>query len=240
MSEIVNVILRGFLGYISLLIFTRILGKQQIAQLTFFDYIQGITIGSIAASLTVDLTSSALLHWVGLATWAIAGLITQLVTSRYRWIANYINGEPTVLIMNGKIMEQAMKRIRYTMAELTEQLRDKGVFDISQVEFAILEVNGQLSVQKKAAYQPVTPKDLNISVQDYGLTSDIIYQGVFIEKNIKHFNLDKNWLISELNKQGINDVAEVAFATIDRNGNLFIDKYNDQIDIDAEDYPGIH
>lgn len=240
MDEVIQVVVRGLIGFFSLLVFARLLGKQQVGQLTLFDYILGITIGSMAASLTVDLTSTALSHWVGLATWTLAGLAMQYVTVKSRLAAKYINGEPTVVIMNGKIMEAAMKRMRYSTAELTAQLRENNVFDINQVEFAVFEVNGKLTVQKQAAYQPVTPHDLNLPVQNAGLAGDIIYNGVFIDDNLARWNINKSWVLGQLKSQGIQDVSEVALATIDRRGNLFVDKYNDNMKQDVEDYPGLH
>ena len=107
MSEVLVVAVRSIIAFFSLLIFARILGKQQISQLTFFDYTLGITIGSIAAELTVDLSSRALPHWIGLLSWAILGYAMEFITMKWRYAAKYIEGEPTIIIMNGKIMEDA-------------------------------------------------------------------------------------------------------------------------------------
>ena len=125
MNEALVVIVRGVIGFFTLLIFARLLGKQQLSQLSFFDYVLGITIGSIAASLTTDLTSRAWPHWVGLAVWTFLVGVLQLLTLKWRYASKYIDGEPTVVIMNGKIMENAMKKLRYRTSELLEQLRLK-------------------------------------------------------------------------------------------------------------------
>ena len=130
MNEAAVVLFRGVISFFTLLIFARILGKQQVSELTFFDYILGITIGSIAASLTTDLSSRAWPHWVGLATWTAAVWFLQWITLRSRAVAKYINGEPVILIMNGQIMERNLRRMRYTLDELLLQLRHQNIFDL--------------------------------------------------------------------------------------------------------------
>ena len=148
MNEGLVVLVRSLIAFISLLVFARLLGKQQLSQLTFFDYILGITIGSIAASLSVDLSSRAWPHWVGLITWTIAVFILQWATQKHLILDKYFNGEPTVVIANGKIMESEMKKARYTVTDLLEQLREKEVFTLSEVAYAIVETDGKLSVLK--------------------------------------------------------------------------------------------
>lgn len=227
MSEGLIVLVRGVIGFFTLLIFARILGKQQISQLTFFDYVLGITIGSTASSLTTDLTSSAWAHWVGLLTWTVVCFVMQWATLKSKTISTYIDGEPTIVVMDGKIMEAAMKRMRFRLSDLLEQLRDKEVFDLKEVQFAILEKDGQLSVLKKPEYLPVTPKDMNLYTGPAGLTITLIYDGTIIPKNLKVVNKDKEWLTDELRKKGIMDVSDVFMAAIDKTNNLYIDLYKD-------------
>lgn len=227
MSEALIVLVRGIIGFFTLLIFARILGKQQISQLTFFDYVLGITIGSTASTLTTDLTSSAWAHWVGLLTWAVICFAMQLATLKSKTISSYIDGEPTIVIMNGKIMEDAMKKMRFRLSDLLEQLRGKDVFDLKEVQFAVLEKDGQLSVLKKPEYIPVTPKDMNLYTGPGGLTITLIYDGTIILKNLKVINKDKEWLTDELRKKGINNVEDVFMAAIDKSNSLYIDLYKD-------------
>ena len=203
LNETLIVIVRGLIGFFSLLIFARVLGKQQISQLTFFDYVLGITIGSVAATLTTDLTSRAWLHWVGLSTWSVVVFLLQVITLKSRPLAKHIDGEPVIVIMNGHLMNETMKKARYRTSDLLEQLRKKDVFDLTEVEFAVLETNGQLSVLKKSQYLPVTPQDLKIPTVYKGMSTELIYDGKIIEQNLKQVNLDRHWLEEELKKQGI-------------------------------------
>lgn len=240
LNEALVVVVRGVIGFFTLLIFTRLLGKEQVSQLSFFDYIVGITIGSIAASLTVDLNSRAWPHWIGLLVWTIASLSMQWISLKWRYISKFIEGEPIVVIMNGKIMERAMRKIRYRLSDLLMQLRSQGVFDVSEIEFAVLETDGKISVLRKSQFQPVTPRDLSINTNYLGISSELIYDGVVVEENLKQVNLSREWLDSQLKKNGINDPSEVFFASLDTQGNLYLDKYQDYLEkiTDISDYPG--
>ncbi|MCT4597959.1 MAG: DUF421 domain-containing protein [Vallitalea sp.] len=229
MNEGIVVVVRGIIAFFSLLVFTRLLGKQQVSQLTLFEYINGITIGSMASTLTTDLSSAAWPHWVGLVVWALLVFLVQLSSIKFPQLSHYINGKPQVLIANGKILETTMKEIRYSLYDLLEQLRTNDIFDIGQVEFAILETNGKLTVQKKSQYQPVTPKDMNISTDYQGLSTEIIYNGIILEHNLQKLNLDKIWLNSQLKSRGIKSPTEVYLAMLNTSGELFIDLYKDRL-----------
>lgn len=229
MNEAAVVFVRGIISFITLLIFARILGKQQVSQLTFFDYILGITIGSIAASLTTDLSSRAWPHWVGLATWSGAVWVVQWITMRSRAAAKYLNGEPVVLIMNGQIMEDNLAKMRYTVDELLLQLRQHDIFDLGTVEFVVLETTGKISVLKKSQYAPVTPHDLNIPTKYQGVSTELIYDGIVIEENLQRVNLDRPWLESRLRSLNIKGPGEVFLALLDTQGQLYVDRYQDHL-----------
>lgn len=230
MNEGIVAFVRGIIGFLSLLIFTRLLGKKQISQLTLFDYTLGITIGSIAATLTTDLSSRAWPHWVGLLTWTAAGLGIDYLTTKSRYASIYIEGEPTIIMMNGKILEDNMRKLRYDATNLQQQLRSKDIFDLSEVQFAVLEPNGELSVLKKPELQPLSPKDMNINVStNTGIGIDLIYDGIIVDINLKQVNRTRKWLKSELKKQGIKDYSEVFLATLEASGSLYVDKFKDKI-----------
>ena len=229
MNEGLVVLVRSLVAFISLFIFARFLGKQQLSQLTFFDYILGITIGSIAASLSVDLSSRAWPHWVGLITWTIAVFILQWATQKHLILDKYFNGEPTVVIANGKIMESEMKKARYTVTDLLEQLREKEVFTLSEVAYAIVETDGKLSVLKKPEHMPASRKDLNLTMPDLGISTELIIDGVVIKENLYNRNLDEKWLDKQLKEQGLASASQVFFMSIDDAGTLYVDRYEDHV-----------
>ena len=229
MNEGLMTVVRGIIGFFTLLIFTRILGKQQVSQLTFFDYVVGITIGSTASSLTTDLTSRAWPHWVGLLTWTSLCFILQLITIKSKTAEKYLDGQPTIIISNGKILEKSMKKVRYTIGDLLAQLRDKGVFDLDTVAFAVLEKDGQLSILKKSECDFITPKDLKLKIPPASIDYEVIYDGSIVQDNLTTINRSEKWLMHKLNKQGIIDTSEVFLATYNSSSGLHIDLYEDHI-----------
>lgn len=195
--------------------------------MTFFEYVNGITIGSIAATLSVDTNIRPFALWVGLAVWT-AGVFAIEKLSLVSWrIGKYLDGEPTVLVMNGRIMEKALGRLNLRLSDLLGQLRAQGAFDISEVEFAVMETGGQLSVLKKSQYQPLTPNDMGIPTEYKGLSTELIYDGVVVEANLKQVNLDRKWLTRELGNHGVKDPSQVLLALLDTSGKLYVDLYDD-------------
>jgi uncharacterized membrane protein YcaP (DUF421 family) len=240
MDEGLVVLVRAIIGFFSLLIFSRIIGKDQISQLNFFDYVLGITIGSIAASLTTDLSSRAWPHFIGLLTWAVLGYLMEYISTKWRYAAKFLEGEPVIVIMNGKVMENVLKKMNYTISEILGLLRNKNVFDLNQVDFAIIEPNGEISVLLKPEHQPLTPKDMKIQVSPSGISTELIYDGIIFEENLRQLNKDEQWLLKELKKKGIKDVSEVFLATLNPAGSLYVDRYDDHLHkiTDIGDYKG--
>lgn len=240
MNEALIVAVRGIIAFFTLLIFARVLGKQQLSQLTFFEYVLGITIGSTASELTTDLTSRAWPHWIGLLTWTIAVLLLQVITIKWRYASKLVDGEPAIVILDGKILEGAMKKMRYRMDDLYEQLRQKDIFDIMQVKFAILEKDGQISVMKKPEFMNATIQDLGLTPKESGISVEIIYNGIVIEQNLRQMNHNYNWLYEELRKQNIKSSSEVFYMSLNSDGTLYTDKFTDHIDkkTDISDYEG--
>jgi uncharacterized membrane protein YcaP (DUF421 family) len=238
MDETIVAIVRAFITFISLLIYTRMLGKQQIGNLTFFDYINGITIGSIAGNVATDLSSKAWIHWIGLTTFVLITLLFQFITLKSHIFAKVIDSEPIVVIQDGKILENNLKKLRVKCDELFMLLRMKGVFDVTVVEFGVLEGNGHLSVLLYGEEQPVKRKDLDIESQKQALTTTVILNGTVIEKNIENINKTETWLLEQLKRHGINDVKEVSFAMILPNGKLYIDKVEDKLTETNSDFDG--
>ena len=240
MNEGLVVVVRALISFFSLLIFTKILGKEQISQLTFFDYISGITIGSIASEATVDLSSRIWPHFIGLLSWAILAYLMQYISLKWRYASKVIEGEPVIVIMNGKIMDNVLRKMKFRVSDILELLRNQGIFDMNEVDYALLETNGNLSVLKKAEHLPLTPKDMNIEVKPTGISTELVYDGKLIEQNLKQMNKDKKWLMNQLKKHGVKDISEVLLVTLNDAGSLYVDKYNDNIKKvkDIGDYKG--
>lgn len=226
MPEPLIVFLRGIFAFISLLILTQFMGKKQISQLTFFDYITGITIGSIAASLTVDLSTQAIPTWTGLLTWTMGTIVLGIITVHSRKWRVKIDGEATVVVQNGQILETNLELLNYSIDDLRAQLRELKAFNVADVEFAILEPNGQLSVQMKSQLQPLTPADLQIPTTYKGLATELIMDGHIIGPNLKQLNLSEEWLREQIAGRN-HRIEDVYYAEIDTQGNLYVDLRDD-------------
>jgi len=219
---------KSVLIFIVLVILTRLIGKKLLSQMTYFDFVVGITIGTISATY---ITIAVKGMWVLISPVLMTFLTVLLgyITTKSLTTRKILEGEPVVVMQNGKILEKNMLKLRYHIDDLEMQLRDKGVFDFGQVEFAILEPHGQLSVLKKSQFNPVTPKDLNLSTGYQGLASEIIKDGQILKQNLKQNNLTLDWLYQKLREQNINDVSSVFYASLNTDGSLYVDLRDDSL-----------
>ncbi len=213
--EIYRVALRSLISVSTLFILTRIMGKKQISQLTFFDYVVGISIGSIAAEFAVDDSIGYIKGLTGMVVYSIFPILLSFVSLKSYFGRKVLDGIPTILIQNGKIVENGLKKAEMNINDLLEECRLKNVFDISDIEFAIMETSGKLSIQLKSSNQPLTPKDMNMLTRYKGLCINLIVDGKILEDHLKTIGKDINWLNTELHSQGIKSSADVLLAYMD-------------------------
>jgi uncharacterized membrane protein YcaP (DUF421 family) len=220
-----EVLVRSAVLFIVLLLFTRLLGKKQKSELTFFNYITGISIGTIAGSLSFDRRIPIADGLTSLFVWsALTFLVGYSSLKSYR-LRTLINSEPVLLIKNGKLLENAMKSERVTADDLNTMLREKDIFSIEDVEAAILETSGKLTVMKKPEQETVTRKDMNlVGNKPLYIPTALIVDGHVIERNLTELQLNREWLIQQLKIAQINAPEEVLLAQIQKDGTLHIDK----------------
>lgn len=219
---------RTLILYIVVVIAMRIMGKRQIGQLQPFELVIAIMVSELA-SVPMQNTEIPLLYGiVPILTLLASQLLLSLISLKSLKLRRVICGKPGILIKNGKIDEKALEKELYTVNDLLEQLRIKGFANISDVEFALLETNGQLSIISKSQKRPVNPQDLNINTRYEGLSSDIIADGKILNNNLRAAGLDINWLNTKLSDMNISKASEVIYAGLDTEGNLYIQKKNDQ------------
>lgn len=223
--DIFEILARSLGTFSVLLLLARVLGKNQLNHLTFFNYVTGITFGSIAANITIDKNISVIDGFVSLGAWTGAALLVGYLSQKSAKARLILDGEPTIVIKKGKIVEEAMRAMRFNMDDLSMLLRNNDVFSIKDVEYAILEPNGRLSVLKKSEYQTVTKKDMRFPAnQLLYFPTDIIVDSKIIEKNLRELNLDREWVENQLKNAGVNSINEVFYAEIQSDGTLYIDK----------------
>lgn len=216
-----DVFLRTVLFFAILLFMVRLLGRNQMGQLTYFNYISGITLGEVAAHVALDESISLTRGVISVLTWTALSLIVGYLTLKSAKARLIIDGQPLIIIKKGKIMEENMAKSRLNMDSLKMLLRAKDVFSVTEVEYAILESNGEVSILKK---NPGVPQQK----QSY-IPSNIIVDGRIIQSNLDELNLSAGWLDQELRKHGasLSNLDNVFFAELQEDGTLHVDKRED-------------
>ncbi|KJS22936.1 MAG: membrane protein [Clostridiaceae bacterium BRH_c20a] len=241
MNLLLKILLQTCLAFFTILFITKLLGKQQISQLTYYEYITGITFGSIAATMATDTDQLMWQHLIGLVFFGLLTFSMSIISLKNRPLRKIIAGEPVIVVQDGQILENNLKKMHYNIDEFTSELRAKDIFDINDLEYAIIETSGKISILKKANKDTPTREDLNIAYDSEGLPVEIIIDGQLIYSNLERMGLDGKWLKKQLNKQDILSLNKVALASVDKNHNLYIDLYEDDIKgmIDVSDDPKI-
>ena len=219
---ILTAFVRTIFFYIFLLVVMRIMGKREIGGLAPIDLAVTIIMAELAAIPIQDPELPILVGAVPIATIMLLELgLSGLSLRSHRW-RQLINGKPNVIIKDGKFVPQEMRRVRYTVHDVVEQLRRSGYSDISDVEVAVLETDGKLSVIPKSQSRPIAAKDLKIPTHYEGLPYTLISDGEVVYDHLNQCGLDMTWLNAELKKRGIQDVRDVFCAILDTQGELFV------------------
>ncbi|MDP4117992.1 MAG: DUF421 domain-containing protein [Bacillota bacterium] len=217
---ILDIILRSLISVLFLFFMTKLMGRKQMSQLNMFDYIIGISIGSIAAAMAVDRDTKYLYGIAAILIYSLADMFISYITIQSIAIRRFVDGTPIVLIKNGELIKSGLKAAKYDVNSLLQECRSQGYFDIADIQYAISESNGKVSVMPKWNKKPVMTEDMAIPSQEQQLTANIIIDGKIMPRNLKHIGKDEQWLKKELEKQKVDKISDVFFATADINGNL--------------------
>ena len=205
-----------------------IMGKRPIGELPVFDFLAIIVLGSVVGADIADPNTN---HWLIVLSVVILALlqrIVSVVSLKSIKLRKLVNFEPTIVIHNGLVVIKNLKKINYTMDELVMLLREKDIFDINIVSYAIIEASGKISVLKKAEYDPVTIQNMNLPIPKVSLPYTILLEGKFDEKNIKILNTSKEHIIKKLKEQGHPDYKKIFYVSMDSYENLVICEHNDE------------
>ena len=223
--EIGDVILRALVSLITLFLITKLLGKKQVSQLSLFDYVIGISIGNFAAEMTINLDSSYIHGTLAVVVFGLVAYGVSIVTMKSIYLRNFFMGRPTILIQDGKMLIEGLRKVKFDVNDLLEECRINGFFDVSEIAYAVMETNGEISFLPKSEYKPVTLKDLNIKGEKSGLCANVIIDGKLMEDAIKNMNLTDKWVMHELKVQGKN-IDNVLLGTVDINKKLMVYEKN--------------
>lgn len=213
--------IRTIILFVLIVIALRLMGKRQIGQLQPYELVVIILLAELAAVPMTDPGIPLIAGLIPIIILVLFEVAFSYTSLKSQWARGVICGKPAVLIENGKIVEEELRRIRFNINELLEELRIKNVPYIADVEFAILETNGRLSVIPKSQKRPVTPEDMHIDTKYEGLPTTLIVDGKILRQNFPKGHINETWLRTELSKFGINNTKEVLFASLDTQGKLF-------------------
>lgn len=224
--ELFDVTLRAILSLITLFLITKMLGKKQVSQLSLFDYVIGISIGNFAAEMTINLESDYLHGILAVVIFGIVAYLVSILTMKSIHLRRYFMGTPTLLIQDGKLLEQNMKKVKYDVNDLLEQCRTNGYFDLGEIKYALMEANGTLSILPFETERPLKVKDMKIKPKKEGLCANVIIDGKVMPNNLKNCNKDETWLKKELKIKGYTDLQQILLATVDVNEKLQVYERN--------------
>lgn len=217
--DLIKVILTSILSAVSLFVIAKIMGHKQMSQLDFFDYITGITIGSIAAELATEL-EKPLRPLISMVVYGVITVILTTITNKLPRMRKYINGTPTIILNNGKLYRQNMKKAKLDLSEFMVMCRQEGYFNFDDIQTAVFEYNGRLTILPKSIKRPVTPNDMNLVPPDETINTEIIMDGRVLDDNLRRKGLDTIWLQKQLEEQGYKNAKEIFLALCDENNKL--------------------
>ena len=223
-SDLLSMLWRSIASLLILFIITKIMGYRQISQLSFFDYIIGISIGSISADMATDLETDFLKTLIPLIVYGGVSVLASFLTLKSIKVRRLATGTSVILIDNGRLIKENLVKVKYDINDFLADCRQAGYFNISDICYAVMEHNGKISFLPFPHKRPCTPEDLNLSPSPDGLTANLIIDGKVMLKHLELMGRDEMWLKKQLNQQKIQSPKEVLLATLDPKGNFSVFK----------------
>ncbi|MDF2790660.1 MAG: rane protein [Neobacillus sp.] len=230
MPSWIDIIIRSFVFLTLLFFMTKILGKKQISELSFFEYVSGITIGSIAGEAITGLEKNMFQGMVAIIIFSLATLLADIFALKSKSFRDFIEGRGTVFIKDGKVLEENLKKEKYSIDELSALLRQKDIYRVADVEFAVLEPRGTLSALLKKENRPLTPKDLQMKVPNEKEPQTVIMDGSILDEALRSTGKSRGWLETELEKLELT-LDNVFIGQVDSYGELTVDIYDDKLQV---------
>lgn len=217
--ELLQILLTSLLSVGALFLIAKLMGHKQMSQLDFFDYITGITIGSIAAELATEL-EQPLQPLIAIGVYGAMSILLSKITGLFPKTRKFINGSPTILMNNGKIYRKNLKKAKLDLSEFMVMCRQQGYFNLQDIQTAVFEFNGRLSILPVSSKRPATPQDLLLSPQPEYIQTEVIMDGRILGENLKRMGLDEIWLKKQLHLQGHKQPGEIFLALCDQENQL--------------------
>lgn len=230
MKDWIVILLRSTFLFFLTLIMVRVLGKRQPSRMNPFSFVYYMVIAIIAALISTNLIRNMVWGSISLAVWILLPIALDYLALKSKWIHDLVNGKPTILIKDGKVMEENLIQVRYTGEELLRELRSKNAFNLADVEFAVMETTGDINVLMKTDKKPVTPYDLGRKVSPQPEPQTVILDGNILNEPLSNLGLNQEWLKVQLENMGITP-DNVFIGQVDGSGDLYVDLFNDSLQV---------
>lgn len=217
--ELLQVAITSVVSFLVLFFLTKIMGHRQIAQLSVFDYINGITIGSIAAELATEL-EKPLRPLLAMVIYALLTVLLEALALKYQRLRKFISGTPSIILDNGKLYRENMKKARLDLTEFLIQCRQQGYFDLGAIQTAVYESDGRLTILPVAERRPATPEDLGVAPEKEQFFTEVIMDGRILGGNLQRMGVNETWLEKQLQAQGYHSAKEIYLGLVDGNKQL--------------------
>ncbi|WP_342769359.1 DUF421 domain-containing protein [Aquisalibacillus elongatus] len=222
--DYVRILADSLIGFTALFILTKVLGKSQITQITAFDFIAALVLGELVGNALFDPEVGGLMIIFAVSIWGVLIYITEWFTQKYRRTRTILEGKPSIIIRRGQIQRDIMKKSKLDMNQLMHLLRDKDVFSIQEVDYAIFETNGSINVLRKYIYQTPTNEFFNATPQETVLPISVISDGELLPENIQEIEWDEQQVLEEISNQGL-QLNEVMYAEYNKEEGLYVLPY---------------
>lgn len=230
MQDWLNVLLRSAALFFIVAIMVRLIGKKHPSRMPPIHYISYIVIAIIASMISLDIVKNAVFGFIALGVWFGLLFILDYLALRSKWMGELINGKEIILVKQGKIMEENLMQVRMTGEELLRGLRSKNVFNLADVEFAIIETTGDLNVMLKSDKRPVTPHDLEWKVAPQAEPQTVVLDGNVLDEPLDNLGLNREWLEEQLENLGVS-LDNVFVGQVDSSEDLYLDLFNDAVQL---------
>ncbi|MBM7601608.1 uncharacterized membrane protein YcaP (DUF421 family) [Virgibacillus halotolerans] len=225
MESMLPMLFETLFGFAALFILTKVLGKTQMSQLTPFDFIAAIVMGELVGNALFDKEAGLFEIGYVVVVWGVLLYMVEIITQKFKGTRFVLEGKPSIIIHKGKLIREEMRKNKIDIGEVLHLLRAKDTFSIQEVEYAIMESNGTLSVLKKSEYQPTTKADIKAPSADVNLSATLISDGEIINDNLQELHLSIDWLYNELKKQGYEKPEDVFYAEYMKDKPLFLQSF---------------
>ena len=216
------IVIKSVVSIIVLFLLTKMMGRKQISQLNLYDYVVGITIGSVAAEISTNVDSNFFGGLIVMTVYSLVSIIISLLTEKSIVLRRFLTGSPIVIMENGQILEESLKKAKFDINDLLQEARISGYYDLSQINYAIMEANGTISFLPKKIYSSVLCDDLKLNVDKESIVSNVIIDGKIMNNNLKAIGKKEKWLIRKLEDMGYDDVDNIILAICNNNSEITV------------------